>query len=932
MSRTFRNPRYERLGLTIQVLPKPYPRRFRQVYGLDLVHQLESRKDTTDGVVRHWIRVRWNILRNALGVRWDVARHALTQTEKRLGQQTDAQMTQNCHNSDQRANMDGNMSNLPTNMRTVIGNLRHDLTFAVRMLLKNPMFTAAAVLTLALGIGLNAAVFSAVHAMLFRPLPEVRNDDELVQLYRSWPGDMLWGSNSVPHYQDLRDRVEAFDGQVATWTFVPVSLSADGRSERLMANMVSANYFDVLGAPPALGRGFLPEEAVDPGAHRVVVLGHSFWQTRFGADPSVVGKTVTLNGQSWTVVGVAREGFKGTMPIIDPPLYAPLMMQRELIPGIDFIEARGNNWMSVVARRAPGVSVEQCRQNLDAFILQLRDEYPDHYEESGIHLVPQNEAGLHPMLRNAQVGMSALTMAVVAVLLMIACINVANLFLARAGERRKEMGIRLSLGARRGRLITQLLTESLLFSLIAGAAGLALAYWAVGIANSLTLPLDFTTDFDLALNGTVLLFALGLSILTGILFGLAPALQASRPETVTALKGEASREPGGKHRLIRTLVIAQTALSIVLLISSGLFLRGLQKATNVDKGFDENNLLLASVDPGLQGYDRERAEVFYRELETGLSSLPGVEAVGFARMVPLTLSSSDRGVRIPGYEPGPNENMSIRYNVVTPGYFDAMGIPVLSGRPFLEMDDRDGAKVMVVNQQFANRFWPGENAIGRTVHTAGEDKEVIGVVPTGKYWSLGEDPTAYMYFPQAQEWSFPMTAHIRTSGKPNALAASVRSEVQRLDSAMPVADLRTMTSTLGVALFPARLGGAALGIFGVLGMILAAVGIYSVMAYSVSQRTHEIGIRVALGAGSNNVVGMVIRKGMTMVGIGVALGTGIALGASRLMENLIYGVNAIDPVTFLGVPGILCAVALLATYLPARRAASVDPMKALRSE
>lgn len=813
-----------------------------------------------------------------------------------------------------------------------MGNLYQDLRFALRMLLKSPMFTAAAVVTLALGIGLNAAVFSAVNALMFRPLPEVRNDAELVQLYRTWPGDMLYGSNSIPHYQDLRDRVEAFGGDVAAWTFVAMSLSADGRSERIMGNMVSANYFDVLGAPPIMGRGFLPEEAVDPGAHRVIVLGHSFWQTRFGADPAIVGRTVTLNGQSWTVVGVAREGFKGSMPMVDPPIYAPLMMQQELIPGYNLIEARGNNWMNVIARRRPGFTVEQTRQSLNAFLIQMRQEYPDHYDESGIHLVPQKEAGIHPMLRSAQVGMSAVTMVVVAFLLLIACINVANLFLARAGERRKEMGIRLSLGAKRGRIITQLLTESVLFSLIAGGTGLLLAFWAIGIANSLSLPIDVAVDFDLSIDRTVLLFTLALSLLTGVLFGLAPALQASKPETVSALKGEFSLEPGGKNRLISTLVVAQTALSILLLISSGLFLRGLQAATSVDTGFEPENLLVASVDPGLQGYDRQRAEVFYRELEAGLRALPGVQAVGLARMVPLSLNSSDRGVSIPGYEPAPNEGMSIRYNMVTPGYFAAMGIPVLAGRPFGEEDTRDGTAVIVVNQKFADRFWPGENALGKIVQTAGEDRVVIGVVKTGKYFSLGEEPQDFMYLAQAQVWSFPMTLHVRTAGDPEQLAPLVRREVQRLDASMPVADLRTMTNQLGIALFPARLVGITLGLFGILGMILAAVGVYSVMAYSVTQRTREIGIRVALGASWRQVVGMIVRRGMSLVGAGVVIGLLGAVGASRVMAGLLYGVSAVDPMTFIGVPALLCAVALLASFLPARRAAATDPMMTLRAE
>ena len=813
-----------------------------------------------------------------------------------------------------------------------MGNFRQDLSFAGRMLVKNPMFTAAAVITLALGIGLNAAVFSAVHAMLFRPLPEVHNDSELVQLYRRWPGDLIYGSNSIPHYQDLRDRVEAFDGDVLAWNFVPMSLSTEGRNERVMGNMVSANFFDVLGAPPALGRGFLPDEATGPGGHPVIVLGHSFWQSRFGGDPAVIGRTVTLNGTPWTVVGVAREGFKGAMPMVDPPVYAPLMMQRELIPGFNLIDDRGSNWMTVVARMQPGVTEAQTRLQLDAFIAQMRDELPDHYTESDITMVLQKEAGLHPMMRSAQVGMSALVMAVVAFLLLIACINVANLFLARAGDRRKEMGIRLSLGAKRSRIVTQLLTESVLFSVIAGGAGLLLAYGAIRITNSLTMPIDVPVDFDLSLDRTVLAFAMSLSVLTGILFGLAPALQASRPEMVSALKGEVGLNPGGKNRLIGSLVVAQTALSIVLLISAGLFIRGLQSATLVDKGFNDQNLLLGTVDPGLQGYDRERTEVFFRDLRAGLETAPGVEAVGFARQVPLTLNSSDRGVDIPGYEPAADENMSIRYNIVTAGYFEAMGIPLIAGRPLREEDDQDGRPVIVVNQHFVERFWPGENAIGKIVETAGEEREVVGVVPTGKYFSLGEEPQAYMYLSQAQVWSFPMTLHVRTAGGPETFAPMMRREVQRLDPTMPLADVRTMTNQLGISLFPARLGGATLGIFGILGLILAAVGIYSVMAYSVSQRTREIGIRVALGADHSNVVGMVVRKGMVLVAIGVVLGLAAAVAASRLMAGLIYGVSALDPITFVGIPSLLCAVALLATYFPARKAAAVDPMLALRAD
>jgi predicted permease len=816
-------------------------------------------------------------------------------------------------------------------MSTPMARLREDLRFASRMLVKNPTFTAAAVLTLALGIGLNAAVFSAIYATLFQPLPEVRNEGELVQLYRTRPGGELYGSSSIPHYQDLRDRVDAFGGAVAAWTFVPVNLSVAGQSERVTGDMVSGNYFDVLGAPPALGRGFLRSEARDPGAHRVVVLGHAFWQTRLGGDPSVVGRTLTLNGKAWVVVGVGRKGFKGAMPIVDPQLYVPLMMQRELIPGRDLIGARDDHFMNVVARLAPGVTEERARLALNAFVLEMGRELPAHYEGTGILMVPQREAGLHPMLRSAQLSLSVLTMAVVALLLLIACVNVANLFLARAGERRTEIAVRLSLGATRSRIVSQLLTESALFALISGGVGVLLAWGAIRGLNSLTLPVDYPVDFGLTLNWTVLAFTGGVSVLAGVVFGLAPAVQASRPETVTALKGEVSLVLGGRHRLIRALVVAQAALSVLVLVCSGLFIRGLRSATLVDKGFNEENLLLASVDPALQGYDRERTEVFYRNLESGLRALPGVEAVGFAQEVPLSLSSHDQSVDIPGYVPARDEGMSIRYNVVTPGYFEAMQIPLLEGRPFRQTDSRDAPPALIVNRHFADRFWPGANPIGKIVRTAGRDRVVVGVVKTGKYFSLGEAPQDFMYLAGGQVWRSEMTIHLRVREAPESFAPLVRREVRRLEPTMPVADLRTMTAQLGISLFPVRLGGATLGIFGLLAMLLASVGVYGVMAYAVSQRVREIGIRIALGANRRRVIAMIVREGMALVGVGAAFGLVAGLAAGRLMGGLIYGVSPIDPVTFVGVPGVLSAVALAATLLPARRAASVDPMVALRA-
>jgi predicted permease len=813
-----------------------------------------------------------------------------------------------------------------------MGNFRQDLQFAVRMLFKNPLFTGAAVLTLALGIGLNATVFSAVHALLFSPLPGIEAEEELVQLYRTYPG-MIYGSNSIPHYQDLRDRLEIFDGDVASWKFVTVALSADGRNERLLGQMVSANFFDVLGAPPVLGRGFLPEEAVGEGAHPVVVLGHSFWQTRFGADPDVIGRTIQLNGQPWTIVGVASEEFRGAMRLLDPPFYAPVMMQPNLDMGGSRIELRGSNSNNVVARLPDGATLAQAEQSADQWLLAMREEYPDHYDESGIHMVMQSGAGIHPMFRSAQTGMATITMLVVGFLLFIACINVANLFLARAGERQREMGIRLSLGARRGRLVSQLLTEAILFSVVAGGAGLLLAYWSVGVLNGIRLPMDFPVDMNISVSGPVLAFTAGISVLTGVLFGLAPALQASKPEMVTALKGEASLVGGSRFRLTNLLVVAQTALSILLLISAGLFLRGLQAATAVDKGFDESNQLVATVDPSMQGYDRERTSAFYDQLYQELRALPGVQSVGFAAIVPLTLNSSDRGVSVPGYEPGPEERMSLRYNMIRGEYFEAMGVEIEAGRVFTPEDNQqDAAPVIIVNRVFADRFWPGEDPIGKIVETAGAERVVVGIAENGKYQSLGEDPSEYMYFPHEQVYRHGLTAHIRTAGPPEDLAPLVREAVGRLDPNMPVSDLRTMTNQLGVALFPARLGSASLGLFGILGLILAAVGIYGVMAYTVAQKGREIGIRVALGAQRSQVVGMVLLRGMKLVAVGVVLGLAAAAGLSYYTAGLLYGVEAVEPITFLGVPAVLGLTALTATYLPARRAAGVDPMRALRSD
>ena len=814
-----------------------------------------------------------------------------------------------------------------------MGHLGRDLRYSIRMLTKNPVFTAAAVLTLAMGIGLNAATFSAIHGILLKPLPGTEDPSELLQLYRAWPG-MDYGSTSIPHYQDLRDRTEdVFDG-VAAWYFQPFAVAGGERSERVIGMMVSANFFQTYGARPVVGRGFLPgTEDRSPGAHPVAVLGNGYWQGRFGGDPGVVGQTVELNGHPFRIVGVAPEDFKGPANFAATPIYVPLMMQNVIEPGYDRITNRGTNNMNVVARLRDGVTQEQAQERLDAFLLQLREELPDQYDtQLGTTVVPQMEAGIHPTFRSAQVGMSTVIMAVVALLLLIACVNVANLFLARARERRREMGIRLSIGAGRGQVIRQLLTESLVFSAVAGLAGLGLAYLAVDLLGGIRPPMDGPWDFSVEMDRTVLLFTAGISLLAGILFGLAPALQAGNPDTVAAVKGEAD-DGGGRSRASRALVVVQMALSILLLISSGLFLRSLQGATQIDPGFDDpSSLALLSVDSELQGYDETRSRAFQESLFERVAALPEVSGVGMGNWLPLGFNNSDRGVEVPGYEFTEGERQSLQYAMVTEGYLEAMGVDVLEGRTFTRQDDENGPPVIIVNQRFADRFWPGESALGRVVRTAGAEREVIGVVATGKARSLGEDPTEFMYLPQREIFSPFVTVVARTPGDPGAVLQQIRQVVRELDPSMPVFDVRTMEDHMGIALMPARLGAGVLGLFGFLGLILAAVGIYGVMAYSVSRRTREIGIRVALGADSRRVLNWVVGDGMKLAVIGAAVGLVGAAGASQLVKGMLYNVGALDPWAFLGVPALLLAVAALAVYVPARKAASVQPVQALKSE
>jgi predicted permease len=810
--------------------------------------------------------------------------------------------------------------------------LQQDLTYALRQLRSRKLFGVMVIATLAIGIGLNAAVFSAVDALLLRPLPGVARSNDLVQLYRAFPGE-TFGSLSVPDIFDLRERTgDVFEG-LAAWTFATVSMTSNGEPRVVAGHLVSANYFDVLGVRPALGRFFHPEEDTGALAHPVVVLSDGAWKQMFGADPGVIGRRVIINGRSMEIVGVTPAGFHGALPLVRPRLFVPLMQLDQMRPAFaGSLEDRGHRFMNGIARLRPRATPEQASLRLTAAIADLRQTYPEAFKDIAINVVPQKKAGIHPSFRSAQVALSAVVMALVAILLLIACVNVANLFLARARERTQEIAVRIAVGASRTRLVRQLLTESFLLSGVAGLLGLGVAFFAIRLTEQISVPgVDFAPD--LRLSPTVLVFSLTVTIATALLFGLLPAWQSTRPSLVPALKGE-SPSGGAKSRMTRILVVAQMALSIVLLVSAGLFGVNLRSAEELDKGFATDNRLVASVDPSLQGYGRAEIEAFYRQLLERLRGHPEVRSVAVMSVLPLSLNSSDSTVTIPGYTPREGERMSIHHCRVSPGYFATLGIPLVRGRAFSEEDTADSTPVIIVNRRFADRFWPNQEPLGRTVRMGRQrprDFTVVGVTPTGKYRSLGEAPLPYMYFPQSQQWTPGMTVAIHTKGPSQAMASVLRAEVRALNPDIPLMGVATMEESLGVALLPARLSGWVLGVMGLLGLALASLGIYGVMAYSVSQRTREIGIRVALGARRGEVARLVMREGLGLVGAGTAIGLVAAVGVSLLLRSVLYGAEG-TALVFASVPMLLMAVSALAIWKPARRAASVDPILALRSE
>ncbi|MBI4875904.1 MAG: ABC transporter permease [Acidobacteria bacterium] len=807
-----------------------------------------------------------------------------------------------------------------------------DALHALRSFRQNPGFTAVVVLSIALGIAANTTVFSIVNGLLLGDLP-VHEPDRLV-------GFAGGRSMSYPDYIDYRDQTrEVFEGVSAHFPVVPASIGGDGKPERIWGQVVSGNYFSVIGVKPVLGRGVSVEEDQAAGRDAVVVLSHSLWRRRFGSDPAVAGRTVALNGQTYAVIGVAPPGFRGTDRGIVAEFWAPLAMFAQIMPDLakgNPTQQRNNQWLMVNARLKPGVSREQALAAV-AVIKNRIDEthFKGDQRRRNRPVALDKAGGLIGGTGKQAFGLMSVLMVVVGFVLLIACANVANLLLARATARQKEIAIRLSVGASRGRLVRQLLTESILLSLLGAFAGFVLAFWAASAISSFQVPFPFPIVFDFRPDLRVLAFAAALAMCTGVFFGLAPALRATRPDLLAALKNEMS--VFGRVRrfgLRNALVVVQVALSLVLLTGSGLFLRSLQRASSIDIGMRPDNVLLMAMDPKLHRYSPERTQRFISQLRERVSALPGVRGVTFLDSIPLSIGGTSNAVKT---ETGKDGVKSVNADIygVGSGFFKTMQLPLRRGRDFNLRTD--GADVAIVNELLARELFGDTDPLGQRIASAGQKLTIIGVAGNSKSRTLGEEPRACAFLfleskPEDVMSFYGISIAVKTVGPPRKLVRAVREQIAALDPTLAVFNTETMQEHVNKALLIPRVCAVLLAVFGGIGLTLAGIGLYGVMSYSTRRRTREFGIRMAIGAPQGSVLRMVLGQGLQVAGLGLAIGLGIALSVTRFAASLLYGISATDVVTFTAVPAVLLGVALAAILVPALRASRIDPIQALRYE
>ena len=820
---------------------------------------------------------------------------------------------------------------LGTNRReNMIADLWQDLRYGARTLMRRPGAALIAVCTLALGIGANTAIFTLLDKVLIRPLP-VEQPHQLVSFARDTGGAPE--SYSYPLYADLRDRNDVLSGVVAYFQ-QPFSLSDGSQTERVIGQIVSGNYFAALGVRPALGRFFLPEEDRTPGTHPVTVISHGLWRRRFGADPAAIGKTISLNGYRYMVVGVAPAEFTGTLRGTVNDVYVPAMMQTQAQPGRNSkLDDRHSGWLRLIGRLKPNVSRERAQTALSSLTEEAKKSFPTSNDQARVFLT-NGSHGHTDHVSDLSLPLKLL-MGAVGLVLLIACANVANLLLARAAARRKEIAVRLAVGASRGRIVRQLLTESLILAVAGGGAGLMVAVWLIGLLLGFQQQTSFLPRaLDGGLDGRVMGFTFGLSLLTGIVFGLAPALQAAKPDLVPALKEEIPR-PGARRLSLRNLlVVTQVALSLIVLIGAGLCVKSLRALQAIDPGFEPAKVLTASFDLSLNGYNEARGQQFQTQLAERVAALPGVEAVSFARIVAFSAGVWTRSATLEGYQPQPNERLSFDFNAIGPNYFQTLGAQIGRGREFTPQDAAGAPRVVVINEATARRYWPGQDVVGKRLKYGNVDQfaEIVGVVRDGKYKSLTEATRPAIYVPLQQNFVPEVTLHARTTSDAPALLAAVRREAQSLDPLLPVYNLRTLAQQKDGLLHAESLAAALSALFGLLALSLAAVGIYGVLSCVVTERTREMGIRLSLGARPRDLLKLVVGQGMIMTLIGLVIGVGASFALTRLIEKFLFGVSPTDPLIFAMIPILLAGVALIACWIPARRATKVDPLVALRCE
>ena len=817
---------------------------------------------------------------------------------------------------------------------SMLETLMYDLRYTVRMLLKTPTFTIVAMLVVALGSGAVTTIFSAASALVLRPVPGVVDAARVVDIGRTEAhGEHSFGSPSYPYYTHLRDESRQMRG-VAAWTFMQLTVSTGSQGTTTFANMVSANYFNVLGIRPALGRFFTPDEDRTPGAHPVIVLSDGFWRSRFGGDSGIVGRSILVNSVPYTVIGVAPPKFRGLYPVVRTDAWVPLMMAPQLGRDAHVLTDAGSGWLTLFGRLGDGVSIAQARaEAMSITSAHFLEEPRDFRSLAGVAMSPVT--GFPAGASRPLLGFVVLLLVISAMVLVIASVNVAGMLLARATARRREMAIRVALGARRGRLVSQLLTESVVLFLGGGIGGVLIALWSTKLFARIQLPAEVPLSADLSPDYRVLAFALGTALITGLVFGLVPALQATQSDPNTALRSDSAGSGARRSGFRNGLVVGQMAISLLLLMSAGLFLRALDRGQRVPIGFETSHVAAAPIDVTTSGYTDARARLFYDALKQRLLAAPGVTAVTYSRWAPLTGSSSGTRLIINGYVAQPNESqhgeIDVNFGIVAPDYFTVMHLPLVRGRAFQLTDDATAPHVAVVNEAFARKYWPGSDPIGHMVEYDSVATTIVGVARDAKYTSLNEALRPFIYIPIAQDFQATTNLFVRTSGDALALGPVIRDAIRSIDPLLPAPDVVTMDAATSVALLPQRVAAGVTAVMGALGLILAVVGLYGVVAYTVSQRTREIGLRMALGADRANVLRLILRDGMRLVVIGIGIGIVLAIAATRVMTKFLFGVSPLDPLVFAVIPVGLAAVTLIASYLPARTAAATDPLEALRS-